>query len=300
MPCYSPLSAWQLEGGDIVFAERGKVLRSLTLPCGQCIGCRLERSRQWAVRCVHESQLHDANCFVTLTFDDDHLPARSSLNYNDFRLFMRRLRKHVKPIKIRFYMCGEYGENFGRPHFHACIFGYNFPDRIYWRSLPSGSKLYRSDALASLWPFGYTSIGDVTFESAAYVARYIVGKITGPEADSHYTRIDFDTGELYKITPEFTRMSLKPGIGANWFQRYRTDVFSDSGARDYVVIRGRKMKPPRYYDNLLKSAQDFTSDYIEFNRTQSAMGRSERDTPERLLVREQVARARLDFKKRSL
>lgn len=309
MACFSPLTAWQLDCGQVVFAERGSIRRELTLPCGQCIGCRLERSRQWAVRCVHESQLYDYNSFVTLTYDDSHLPPNSSLVYRDFQLFMKRLRKSTAS-KVRFYMCGEYGDNLGRPHYHALLFNSFFSDRKFARTLPSGSRLYRSSLLESLWPFGFSSVGDVTFESAAYVARYICKKVTGPAADSHYRRLDPDTGELVRITPEFTRMSLKApkgapkgapgGIGAAWFARYRSDAYAHDGSKDYVVIRGIKMKPPRYYDNLLKQASDFTSDYIEFVRAETARRFAPNNTSERLKVRETVTRARLEFKKRSL
>lgn len=298
MACFHPLSAWQLVDGSIVFAERGNVLRSLTLPCGQCVGCRLERSRQWAVRCFHESQLHDFNSFITLTYDDSHLPPNGSLVYRDFQLFMKLLRKSRAPNPVRFFMCGEYGETFFRPHFHACLFNVFFSDRRLLKRLPSGSNLYRSPELESLWTKGFSSIGDVTFESAAYVARYCLKKVTGPSASSHYTRVDSDTGEIYNITPEFTRMSLKPGIGANWFRRYRSDVFNDD--KDFVVVRGVKMKPPRYYDNLLKDASDFTSDYVEFMRQQKAQNAAADNTPERLAVREVVTRSRLTFKKRVL
>lgn len=192
--CVCPLSAWQTESGAIVFAERGNIRRSLTLPCGQCIECRLERSRQWGVRIMHEASLHDANSFVTLTYNDENLPHDGGLVYRHFQLFMHRLRKRV-PSKIRFFMCGEYGENFGRPHFHACIFGLDFVDKTLWQ-VRNGVKLYRSKKLESLWEFGYSSIGTVTFESAAYVARYIMKKVTGDAAETHYSFRSFNRGNL--------------------------------------------------------------------------------------------------------
>lgn len=293
MACFHPLSAWQLDDGRIVFAERGSVKRSLQLPCGQCIGCRLERSRQWAVRCVHEAQMHDFSVFVTLTYDDAHLRGRS-LCYRDFQLFMKRVRRNKGPV--RFYMCGEYGESYGRPHFHACLFGCFFEDRVEYRKLPSGSVLYTSKELANLWPFGFSSIGDVTFESAAYVARYVMKKVTGDHAEEHYT--DPLTGECLRA--EFTKMSLRPGIGAHWFDRYRTDVFGQCSDTDRVVVRGVEMKPPRYYDRLLERVAPFEAEYKKFLRSVKAEAGASDTTPERLKVREQVARARLSFKKRSL
>lgn len=294
MACFHPLDAWQLETGEVVFAERGNVRRSLTLPCGQCIGCRLERSRQWAVRCMHESQMHELSSFVTLTYDDEHLPVHGSLRYRDFQLFMKRLRKRVGPV--RFYMCGEYGEKRWRPHFHALLFGCFFEDRERWRESASGFPLYRSKVLESLWDLGTCEVGDVSFDSAAYVARYCMKKITGPNSDAHYERMDPATGELFWLEREFTRMSLKPGIGFKWFERFRSDVFTE----DHVVVNGMKCKPPRYYDRLLALAPDSRSDEIEFSRYEKAMRCVDDCTVDRLRAREVVTRARLSFKVRSL
>lgn len=308
MACFHPISAFQTESGEIVFVERGRIRRPLFLPCGQCIGCRLERSRQWAVRCMHEAQLHDSNIFVTLTYNDDNLPTDLSLNYRHYQLFMKRLRKDFAGRNVRFYMCGEYGEDFQRPHFHACLFNCFFTDRKLYSNLASGAKLYTSERLSELWPYGFSSIGDVTFESAAYVARYCMKKVTGPAAVAHYERVNYATGEVCSVEPEFTRMSLKPGIGADWFKRYRSDVFGSkkefgddaSGVRDYVIVRGMKMKPPRYYDNMLKSAEDFSSDYVEFLRQQKAASLGDENTPERLAVREKCVEASLQRKVRVL
>lgn len=296
MACFSPLLAWQLDGGEIVFSERGKIKRELRLPCGQCIGCRLERSRQWAVRCLHESQLYDHSVFLTLTYNDNNMSESGSLEYRDFQLFMKRLRK-LKG-SVRFYMCGEYGEDNFRPHFHACLFNCFFEDREVYKLLPSGSSLYTSKILESLWPYGFSSIGDVTFESAAYVARYVMKKITGPMAEDHYRRYSSVTGEVFDLVPEFTHMSLKPGIGAAWFAKYRKEVYGNS--LDRVVVNGHEQKPPRYYDNLLKAATDFQSDMTEFLRYERGLRSRDDSTPERLAVREKVARARLAFKVRTL
>lgn len=294
MPCYAPIQAYQLDDGRVVFAERGAVRRVLSLACGQCIGCRLARSRHWAVRCMHEAQMHEHSSFVTLTYDPDFLPQNGSLVYQDFQAFMRRLRKKLG--RCRFYMCGEYGDLNGRPHFHACLFGVFFSDREYLRKLPSGSKIYRSAVLESLWPFGYSSVGDVTFESAAYVARYITKKVTGPNALDHYRRVDVNTGEVYQLTPEFCHMSLKPGIGFEWFKKYGAEVFPN----DYVIVRGQKCAVPRYYKGLLKAANGFMSDDVDYDREKRAEEYVDDCTMERLAVREVVAKARLKFKKRGL
>lgn len=295
MACFHPISAWQTDGGDIIFVERGRIKRPLFLPCGQCIGCRLKRSREWAVRCVHESQLHDHSVFVTLTYDDDSLPTDMGLHYRHFQLFMKRLRK-LKP-HVRFYMCGEYGDTYLRPHYHACLFNCFFDDRVIFSNLSSGFSIYTSAVLSGLWPYGFSSIGDLTFESAAYVARYCMKKVTGRAADSHYERVDWATGEIINVEPEFSRMSLKPGIGADWFKRYRSEVYP----RDFVVVRGMKLPPPRYYDKLLEKADDFESDYMEFVRFDKAKAFAAGEgTRKRLDVRESVVKARLKFNQRGL
>ena len=298
MSCVNPLKAFQCFDKSIVFDEVRKhdIVRSLNLPCGQCIGCRLERSRQWAMRCMHEAQLHQNNCFITLTYDNEHLPSDGSLHYRDFQLFIKRLRKFIGSAKIRYYMAGEYGENFGRPHFHACIFGYDFNDKKLWKRSSSGSNLYRSENLELLWPFGYSSIGDVNFESAAYVARYIMKKQTGKESEKYYQYCDLKTGEIINITPEFNKMSLKPGIGAEWYKKYKSDVYP----HDYVVVRGKKMKPPKAYDKLYKKSNPYEYDELLYNREKNAKLNPDNQDPKRLDAKRQILQSRLSLLKRTL
>lgn len=293
MPCFRPLDAWQLDGGEVVFKERGKIKRALQLPCGQCVGCRLERSRRWAVRCVHESQMHEASSFVTLTYDDDHLP--TGLRYSDFQKFMKRVRKLFPGA--RFFMCGEYGESTFRPHYHACLFGVFFADRLL-HSSGGDYPVYRSDTLSRLWPLGFATVGDVSFESAGYCARYVMKKVTGDAAAEHYQRVDVRTGEIVQVAPEFCRMSLKPGIGMPWLEKYFKDVYGES--KDAVVMNGVKSKPPRYYDKKLEILWPDMMDDIEFRRYQKSGLCAEDGTPERLAVRETVAKARLGLFKREL
>lgn len=204
------------------------------LPCGQCIACRLNRSRDWATRCVLEAKMYEKNCFVTLTYDDEHLPKDLSLDKKELSAFMKRLRYNTGK-KIRFYGCGEYGELYHRPHYHVCLFGYRPDDLVPW-SKSFDSILYLSETISRAWQFrGFVTVGDVSFESAAYVARYVTKKITGSSADAHY-------GDRL---PEFTNMSLKPGIGYPFFEKYSTDIYG----KDFVVIRdGIKCKPSRYFD----------------------------------------------------
>jgi len=282
MPCYHPLSAYRTAQGEVVFVERGDIIASLFLPCGQCVGCRRERSRQWAIRCLNEASLYRDNCFITLTYKD----APFSLNYRDFQLFLKRLRKRFPGRKIRFYMCGEYGEEFSRPHFHACLFNFNFPDRQPFRVLDSNNKLYRSDILDNLWPHGFSSIGEVTFESAAYVARYVMKKVNGDRAKDHY-KVDPETGEVQ--CPEFCHMSLKPGIGRKWIEKYTTDVYPHG----LVVSRGREVYPPKYYDKYYKTLDPDSHEEMIFRRECEAALRFEESTDRRLADREIVAKARL-------
>lgn len=257
MSCFAPIRAFYTVDNAVVFSERGNdITRVLRLPCGRCNGCRLERSRQWALRCYHEASLYKHNCFVTLTYSDDHYPSAGSLDYDDFQRFMKRLRKSnfgKSPgvrgdYPIRFYMCGEYGSKNMRPHWHVCLFNFDFEDKQVWQRTASKELIYRSKELERLWPFGYSSIGELTFQSAAYVARYVLKKVTGDFADDHYTRVNEFTGEIIKLRPEFNRMSLKPGIGSDWYDKFSGDVHK----HDYAVINGKKMRVPRYYDNRLK------------------------------------------------
>ena len=204
--CTSPLKAWRDPVKGVSFTKNSHSGEELELPCGQCIECRFKRSRDWAIRCMHEAQMHDENCFITLTYAPEHLPDDESLNYDHFQRFMKRLRKRVR-VPVRFYMCGEYGENFGRPHYHACLFGYDFPDKKLLMRTKNGDNLFTSKMLNELWPYGLSSIGSVNFQSAAYVARYIMKKITGNAAFDHYNEVDEDGVITRSRTPEFTRMS---------------------------------------------------------------------------------------------
>lgn len=295
MSCFYPVTAYRLENGQVSFNEKGKIKQTLTLPCGGCIGCRLEKSRQWAVRCIHEAQMHKKNCFITLTYNEEN--HAHSLVYQHFQRFMRRYRKEFPNHKIRFYMAGEYGDQNGRPHFHACIFGHDFDDKVPFQKLPSGSIIYTSKTLERLWPFGYSSTGELTFESAAYVARYILKKQTGKNADEHYQSCDARTGELRPITPEFNRMSLKPGIGATWFDRYKNDIYPTGT----LIINGQKTKPPRYYEKRYSKGstkQAIILEGIQHDRLEKL--KPEDQTAERLADREKVVKAKLTHKKRGL
>lgn len=295
MACYHPLNAFRCEDGSIVFHEkqRFRITGSLSLPCGQCIGCRLERSRQWAMRCLHESSLHQENAFLTLTYDDANMPDHGNLCYRDFQLFMKRLRK--AGYNARFFMCGEYGEQTKRPHYHAIMFGYMPADCLYYSKTGSDSKIYTSESLNKFWRKGQVYVGDVTFESAAYVARYCLKKVTGQGADAYYKQLDMETGELIDMVPEFAHMSLKPAIGRPWLDKYSADVYP----HDYVIIRGQKVKPPRYYDRVFEKGNLDDFDWIRARRELDAEIQLGDNSRARLAVKETVKRASISMLHRS-
>jgi len=295
VPCFSPLKGWRsiertkLGKRSIVFNPRfGLTDMPVAVPCGQCIGCRLERSRQWAVRCLHEASLHERNCFITLTFSDEYYPRDGSLNVAVFQKFMKRLRKRFGN-GIRFFACGEYGENFGRPHYHACLFNFDFPDRLLW-SHRDGVDLYTSAALCELWPFGFSSVGDVTFESAAYVARYIMKKVTGSSSSDHYDWVDPLTGQVFSRVPEFTTMSRRPGIAHAWIGQFLTDVYPS----DFLVVNGVKCKPPRFYDKFYALLQKRDSELNSALRVRKAKLHACDQSDKRLLVRREVCSSRVE------
>lgn len=285
MACYTPLKAYRAAGGRVVFSSKeGYSDRPLDLPCGQCRGCRAERSRQWAIRCVHEAQMHDANSFVTLTYSPQELPADGSLVVKHWQDFAKRLRKRVG--SFRFFHCGEYGEDNFRPHYHACMFGVDFAsDRVLLRE-NRGHRLYTSSVLAETWGKGFCTIGDLTYESAAYVARYIMKKATGDLASKRYGRVDDVTGEYWEVRPEYVTMSRRPGIGSTWFDSFMGDVYPE----DEVVHNGRRFRPPRFYDSKL---DDDVLQGLKDKRLKAAAKSAKELTPERLRVREKVAEARL-------
>lgn len=301
MPCYFPLDGFRAKAPGpsgkraITFnPSEGYVDRPISVPCGQCIGCRLEKSRQWALRCMHEAQMHEDNCFLTLTYDDKNLPAHNSLELRDFQLFMKRLRKQYGS-GIRFFHCGEYGEKNGRPHYHAIIFNFDFPDKVLF-SVRNGNRLYTSVALSALWPLGHSSIGAVTFESAAYVARYCLKKIVGKDSDRYYERVDPTTGEVVLIAKEYATMSRRPGIGHGWYERFKSEVYPS----DFVIRDGVKMKPPKAYDRYFEAEDERGYNRVRGRRVRSAAKHADNNTKDRLKVRETVQRKRAERLIRSL
>nr|QJB19485.1 MAG: replication initiator protein [Microvirus sp.] len=295
MTCYHPIPAFRTAAG-VSFSElrRDDHIGSIEIPCGQCWGCRLRRAQDWELRITHEAAMWPRNCFVTLTYARDKLPPNGSLCHRDFQLFMKRLRKIggvrvgkkvVYPVR-RFYMCGEYGEENGRPHFHACLFNVDFDDRVLAGKSRSGHDFYGSELLSRLWPYGRAMVQDLVPETASYCARYVMKKVTGDAAELHYRRVV--DGREVELIPEYNAMSLKPGVGARWFEKYSRDVFP----HDFVIQRGAERQVPKYYDKLLKRAKYAKADEVEFARQKRASAAAPDNTSQRRAVREQVAIAR--------
>lgn len=237
---------------------------------------------------MHEASLHRDNCFITLTYSPDHLPPFGSLVKSDFQKFMKRLRKDISPRTVRFFHAGEYGERLGRPHYHACLFGFDFDDGVTF-TVRGDHPVRRSARLERLWPYGISEVGSLTFESAAYVARYVTKKVTGRAAEDHYGRVDPVTGEVVQLQPEYATMSRRPGIGGAWLDSYGKEVYPS----DEVVMRGRSMRPPRAYDVRLEKSDPELFDEVKLARhVKRAETGTWNSSGARLAVREEVTRGR--------
>lgn len=271
--------------------------------CGQCMECRLAYSREWAIRITHEAQMHDSNCFLTLTYDDAHLPKHGQLLKRDLQLFFKRLRKYTGPF--RYVAAGEYGDLKRRPHFHAAIFGVDFADdRIDFGEGIRGDKTYVSPLVGKAWgmstfPMGHT-IGSVTFESAAYIARYITKRVSGVGASPLPLWSDPVTGELVMPNPEF--LVCSKGIGKSWFRDYfMTDVFPHGRV---ITAQGSPAPVPRYYKELLKEVgADLAlkmSHVTAANMDSQLDKKVFEDRPERRAARGVYAKARFGLFKRDV
>lgn len=300
MPCYHPLlRVWDNQVGDwrvrpfphdlrpgfdpMVYKKSNQLgyagcaegypgaVPYMVIPCGKCVGCRMEYSRQWANRCMLELEYHDSAYFVTLTYNDYHVPRvyypdpetgeaqlALSLCKRDVQLFMKRLRDHFPDDNIRFFMCGEYGPSSWRPHYHLILFGLHLNDLVY-AGTRRGNNYYKSSALERVWSrkqeipnllgdtcvtpltsMGFVEVGEVTWNTCAYTARYIMKKLKGPESEFY---------ERFNLVPPFVLMSRKPGIARQWY-----DDHPDYTDYDFINIKtpqgGRKFRAPQYFGKL--------------------------------------------------
>lgn len=234
----------------------------IEIPCGQCMECRLEYSRQWANRCLLESTEHDQNCFITLTYDNQFLPIvkdcvkpntgevvpMNTLRKEDLQKFFKRLRKRLdeKGIKIRYFACGEYGDQTQRPHYHAIIFGW-YPEDIEVNEVRDesglGYRYYQSKMLSEVWPYGIHVVADCTWETCAYVARYVCKKAKG---------IDKSLYDAIGVENQFVTMSRKPGIAANWFDSHSVCYAKFLNTYVGTDFGSRKISHNRYFDKKLE------------------------------------------------
>lgn len=275
-----------------------KSFEYVQLPCGQCVGCRLDRSKDWAARIYHENQFHDQSCFITLTYNEDFIPSDGSLNKRHWQLFMKRLRRmYGASRKIRFFHCGEYGERFARPHYHAILFGVDLRPWVKLR-FQDGRQIWSSKVFEKCWSdpisgvsYGECTVDCVTYESAAYVARYCLKKLTGDAAVAYEGR-----------QPEYVLMSRggsvagSHGIGYSWFEKFG---ISDCFRQGHLTFRGGwRQRPPKYYDRKFELIDPKGFDMIRRSRCERAKGDPE-NHPDKLRVRHVIAKARLKTLKRS-
>lgn len=280
MPCYHPLKAYYrinestgkkklafVDCNDLPFYEKDgeRYSMKIEIPCGQCIGCRLEYSRQWALRCVLEAQQWSNNYFLTLTYDDEHLPPpmpdvideetgevfsyfpHSPLAPSDLRLFLKNFRRqleyHYDHKNLRVYYCGEYGSLSGRPHYHVILFNCPVLPLQFWKYNQDHRPMYNCEFIDKIWKNGYSVIAEVNWNTCAYVARYMLKKHKGKDSKQYYD----DRG----LVPEFTGMSRRPGIARDFYERnkhtiYKTDEVFCIGSQGKAQV----LRPPRYFDRL--------------------------------------------------
>ena len=301
MSCYRKLDCWRTPDGKISFRRTDALTDAfmlrrvfLQVPCGKCVGCRLKYSKDWALRCHHEAQLHEENSYLTLTYAPHREPKDGSVKKRELQLFFKKLRKWCESNRegwlddcgrrkyFRYFACGEYGDINGRPHYHALIFGVDFRDKKFYKMNKNGDPLFISEEAQSIWSdehgdIGYVTLGAVSFKSAAYVARYIMKKQSGEKAEAHYRG----------RSPEFVLGSRKPGLGRLWIERYYSDVYP----KDEIHIDGKAYRPPRFYDDVY--AERDPEAFARLKRTRIIEGRAAEDHPSRTAVKEKVKEAQV-------
>lgn len=306
MPCYHPVSGYRQPNGQWTSNDLDN-FPHMTRPCGYCTGCRFKKQQEWTVRCLNEQKTQrEASSFITLTYKTKKLPLNSSLDYKHWQKFIRSLKKRNKGKKIRYFGVGEYGDNFGRPHFHAILFGHHFDDKIPLKG-KKVNNLYKSKQLQSAWcssdqePRGYVSVGDVTPESISYVCGYVQKKIYGQRQGEHYKYIDTVTGEVTEIpndntiflrSPEKAFMSRRPGIGTDYYDKFHSDMYRLNN--NCIHIKGKAVAVPTFYNNKFK--KDNPAEWLELQQLKEENMREY--TPEALIQHEKNFKARMSIFKR--
>ena len=265
MTCYHPLKAWYTgeytEDGKLKYKITSDQIYSITLkdgrvsyddyievPCGYCIGCRLDHSREWAIRCMAEATMWNENYFITLTYDNDHIPKDNSIHKRDLQLFLKRLRKEIDdPGTCRYFACGEYGETTFRPHYHLILF--NCPIGKYNERFGTAgtTPTFINPIIGKCWPYGQHLIGTVTDQSAGYVARYNMKSVK-------YSKYEASDWQKLGIERPFLIMSRRPGIGYEFFRK-NTDMFESDQMIVSTIDGGIKSKIPRYFEKLYEDEE---------------------------------------------
>lgn len=291
MACYHPSKV------DVDRRLMGDKTRrdSVTVPCGKCLGCRSDQAREWAIRLTHESQLHpESSWFITLTYNEQHLPGqwpddertRGTLDPDEITLFLKRLRKKSVLRKFSYFLCGEYGGQTDRPHYHFASFGIPFLDRQQLGTRKD-NHVYHSDLLEETWGMGATELTTLTWKSASYVAGYVTAKVVEKADPTNHLRVDPQTGEIFEVVPEFQRMSRRPALGRKWLEKHWTDVYP----RDFVIMDGSPFKPPRYYDRWMEQHHPEVMEEVRHQRFLDA----EEIGDDKLIMAEKIHRARVNL-----
>jgi hypothetical protein len=279
MTCTNPALAYRKTNGGINFMRRSDYdaphAHKILMPCGKCTSCLKAKARTWALRMSNEAQMHDQNCFITLTFDDDHLPKYNSLSLEHPQKFLKRLRKFITKdqpdLKIKNFYCGEYGSKGGRAHYHACIFGWKPNDLELFTQTPTGN-LYISKILQKLWPYGHSTVADFSEATAGYVANYVL-KAQLLEDLSDYQVTDPVTGEIFQRMMPFQRMSRNPGLGSTFYEKFKSDFINHDSFRlgnaslptPNAYLRKLKEEDPEHYENLKRLRNNNAIEYAERN-----------------------------------
>lgn len=267
----------------------------VSVPCKQCLSCRVTHAASWSYRVMAEARDHAENCWITLTYDNENLPMHGSLSRSDVQKFFKRLRHHLGDKRIRYFGCGEYGENRGRPHYHLCIFGFIPTDWVGDGVSSKGHPIYISPELESIWGKGRVQVAELTPDAAAYTARYSMKKITGKGAEEvnpetglrPYEKLDPITGEIVEVAKEMMFCSTHPGIGKSFFERFSSELFPSG----FAVHKGRKIPVPEYFWKCFREEEPELYDALKEDRAKLAKAAALHpdNSDERLADREKYA-----------
>lgn len=266
MACHDPLGFVRTENRGVqIYRDRATALMTPDsygeTRCGQCLGCRSDRARDWALRAYAETHTPDPRgrpvaCFITLTYDEDWRPADGSLRPEDFTNFAKRLRRFTRS-HVRYLQCGEYGASSMRPHHHAIVWGEDFrSDRRIWK-ISGSQRTYLSESLSNLWGRGFTTVAPATFANARYVAGYVLKKLQ--QHRWWELTAEWDGNKVVsKMAPPYVTMSRNPGLGRAFFDAYWRDMYP----KDFLTVEGRKYRPPFRFDEWLRETQPVLHDQV--------------------------------------